>query len=151
MKSKESLTQKIETMTRMRNKKRSDKALLLKRSKLIDDAIECDCLTVKKICEFTELKPYVVRGVLDNNLELRKKYAIRRRGLMDIAADSMQDIIEDPTHPQHFQACKYALQNFKSEFDDILDNQDSTQLAINPSGGDTSMPVTIVFGKKDSK
>ncbi len=134
-------------MTRMRNQKRSDKELLKKRSKLIDDAIECDRHTIKKICEFTEMKPHEVRYTLENNLELRKKYAMRRRGLMDMAADSMQDIIEDATHPQHFQACKYALQNFKSEFDDILETQEASQIAINPNGGDTSAPVTITFSK----
>lgn len=125
-----------------RGKQRDDIAL-------VKAAIEHDASTYEKIKEKTGLHAYRIKELFTIDKELYALYKMRRKMLVEMAADNLQAIVEDPNHPQHFSASKYVLQHYKSDLDEVLDSKDN-ELDIE-IGGDISGAdnISIVFGKKE--
>ena len=80
--------------------------------------------------------------------EVYGEYVVRRKTILDIASDNILDIVNDPTHPQHFQASKYILSTYKSDLDDVLESQTESEMNINVGGESGASPINITFGKK---
>ena len=81
-----------------------------------------------------------------------KLYAQRRRELVDIAADNIQDIVEDKHHPSHYAASKYVLDHYKTDLDNILEIKDGDDISAKVSV-DSGSGVVIKFtnSKEDDK
>lgn len=120
-----------------------------KNTALIYAALDLGQTTRKKIGEVTGMKLHEIAKLFTEDKELYAAYTVRRKTLVDLAADNLQDIIEDTKHPQHFAATKYVLQKYKSDLDDILETQDDGEVSIN-LGGKSSIesPIRIIFGKQ---
>lgn len=115
---------------------------------LIKYAIEDGQHTRKAIKEATGLSRMVINKLLRDNAELRGLYKNSVRMIVNTAADNIQDIIEDPEHPQNFQASKYVLSTYKSDLDSFLEAKDSDELTAEINVEGANSPVSIVFGKK---
>jgi hypothetical protein len=90
---------------------------------------------------------FELSNFFEENPKAYKVYTQRRRELVDIAADNVQDIVEDKTHPKHYEASKYVLQNYKSDLDNILDKTDGEEINIAGSGDEESSGIVIKFVK----
>lgn len=132
----------------MRNSKRKSKRLLEERSALVKAALEMGNITRKEICKATGLELHDLANLFTRNRELYAEYKIRRRTIADIASDNIMDIVNDPSHPQHFQASKYVLSTYKSELDDVLEDKGQEEIGITVGGESKASPITINFGKK---
>lgn len=117
---------------------------------LIKAAIENDNSTYRQITEVTGLNNWKIKDLFTKHADLYALYKVRRKMLVEMAADNIQSIIEDKNHPQHFAASKYVLQNYKSDLDEVLDTRedDDTDLEMSIEGG---AGVVINFGKKPKK
>ena len=58
------------------------------------------------------------------------------------------DIVNDPSHPQHFAASKYILSTYKSDLDEVLESQSDNDVSIQVGGESKASPIQITFGKK---
>ena len=132
----------------MRNKKRQESKLLESRVLLIDKAMDEGFLTKTDIAKATGLKIWDVVNTFTRDRELYAKFCIRRRTLVDTAADNIQAIVNDKDHPQNYQASKFVVSTYKSDLDEILESKDIDDISVLVEGGESSSPVTIVFGKK---
>lgn len=130
----------------MRNPQRKELRLLDERSRLIEAALEAGKVTRSDISKVTEIPLHLISDTFSKNRELFAKYSVRRRSIVDTAADNIYDIVNDKKHPQCFSASKYVLQNFKSDLDDVLEPSNS-ELGIEIGGDSTPSPVTIKFAK----
>ena len=136
---------------RVKNKIREDKKLFETRVRLVDGAMEDGYTTRHDIAEATGLKLWDISNLFTKNRDLYAKFCIRRKTIKDRAADNIQKIIEDPSHPQHFQASKFILTTYKSDLDEILESQDAESI-IEIEGGDSgASPMIIRFGKKKTE
>ena len=135
----------------MRNKMRELSKLNEERVGLVKAALEAGCYTRSSICKATELKPQDLTNLFTANPELRAEYNVKKKLMADIAADNVFDILLDPRHPQHFQASKYILANYKSDVDDNLVSQEGDSISLSLPGGevegDGAEPVVIKFSK----
>jgi hypothetical protein len=106
--------------------------------------------TKKDIALSAGIKIWQLNDMLVLDKDLQAEFSIMRRTLVDIAADNMQEILEDRNHPQNFQATKYILDNYKSDLDSNLEAKDSGEigLTIGGAGKDSPSPVRITFGTK---
>lgn len=136
---------------RMRSQKREKEKLLKDRAALVRAAMnEANKFTRKDICESSGLTMVQLKNLFQENRELYAEYVVIRKTITDIASDNIFAIINDPTHPQHFQASKYVLQNYKSDLDETLESADSI-LSIETSNKGSKNPVKIVFSPTDGK
>jgi hypothetical protein len=109
-------------------------------------------LTRREICKATGLTIFDLNNLFKNDRELFAAYTVRKKLIADMAADNIMEIVNDPSHPQHFQASKFILTKYKSEFEDILESVDSQEIAVEVAGtGEAAPPVIIRFGKKDGE
>lgn len=144
--------------TPSRRKKREEKARAKKieeMSELVKLALEKGQTTRRAICDMTGLKAHQLATLFSDNKELYLEYTLRRRTLVDTAADNIQEIVDDPTHPKHFEASKYVLQKYKSDLDTILPSKEIDDIVakIDMDNEVSKGRVSIVFGssKEESK
>jgi len=130
----------------MKSKKREQEKLLKERAALVRAAMKLGLTTRKDISKASGLTMVELKNLLQVDRELFAEYKVLRRTITDIASDNIFDIVNDPTHPQHFQASKYVLANYKNDLDDTLDATDGGGLHIETSG--KKNPVKIVFSSK---
>ncbi len=136
----------------MRNDARTQKRIYEDRVAKIKVAIDKGLTKIEDIAEATGIEKVSIKSIFQKNRELYAEYAISRKILVDSAADSMQSIVEDKNHPQHFQAIKYVLQNYKSDLDTVLDSHDDSEISIEGNfGGGGGNPARITFGSKKAK
>lgn len=138
-----------------RNQEKEKAELQEKRILLVRAAIKENNTTKKAICKVCGIEMFVLNQLFSADKDLHAEYVIRRKTLVDVAADNLSDILNDPTHPQHFQATKYVLQNFKSDLDTSLEPKEQEEVQIEvpiaiPGGeGDGEQkPITIRFSKR---
>lgn len=135
----------------MRSKKREEKNILTHRAELVRTAMNiAGKITRKDISESTGLSLVEIKNLFQKDRALYAEYVVVRKTITDIASDNIVDIINDPNHPQHFQASKYVLQNYKSDLDDSLESSDS-ELKIEATVEGATDPVKIVFSSTSSK
>lgn len=132
----------------MKNTERKTKKLLKTRAALVRAALEAGHITRKDICKATGLQMHELANLFTQDREVYGEYVVRRKTIADIASDNILDIVNDPTHPQHFQASKYILSTYKSDLDEVLDSQDESEMSINVGGDSKASPINITFGKK---
>lgn len=132
----------------MPNKRRAKKKEIEERTLRVDAALDQHIMTKKKICEAADIKLSDLNNLFTHNRELYAKYTVLRRTITDIASDNVAEIVNDPHHPQHFQASKYVLEKFRSDFNETLDKNDD-ELIVNVDGMESSAgsSVSIVFSK----
>lgn len=131
----------------MKNGKRKERKLLETRADLVRAALESGCISRKEICRATGMKLHELANLFTKDRKVYGEYVVRRKTITDIASDNIMDIVNDPSHPQHFQASKYILSTYKSDLDEVLESQEQSDLAINV-GDSSASPITINFGKK---
>lgn len=130
---------------RMKNERAEKTKLMQDRAELVRAAMEIgNCVTKTDICKATALSMVILNNLFTEDRKLYAEYVILRKTITDIAADNITAIVNNKEHPQHFQASKYILQNFKSDFDETLDGSDNV-LQISPTSGKRSNAVKIVF------
>lgn len=115
---------------------------------LFQDAIADGYTSRRDICKAMKLASHELTEFFENNPKMYKLYAQRRRELVDIAADNIQDIVEDKTHASHYAASKYVLDHYKHDLDNILDQKDGDDISTNVSV-DSGSGVVIKFTKKE--
>lgn len=132
----------------MRNQRRKEQKLLETRTKLVEAALEQGHFTRRQICKATDLKKTDLINLFATNRDLYAKYRVMKKSLADTAADNLQEIINDPNHPHHFQASKFVLQNYKSELDDELEaigGELQVEIPQTQGGESTASPILIKF------
>ena len=132
----------------MKNTERQVKKLLKTRAALVRAALESGHITRKDICNASGLKMHDLANLFTQDREVYSEYVVRRKTISDIASDNILDIVNDPTHPQHFAASKYILSTYKSDLDDVLESQSQDQVGITVGGDSKASPINITFGKK---
>mgnify|MGYP003637807109 FL=1 len=132
----------------MKNTDRKEKKLLKTRAALVRAALEAGQISRKDICNATGLQMHELANLFTQDREVYGEYVVRRKTISDIASDNILDIVNDPTHPQHFQASKYILSTYKSDLDDVLESQQESEMNINVGGESGASPINITFGKK---
>jgi hypothetical protein len=132
----------------MKNTERQEKRLLKTRAALVRAALEAGHISRKDICNATGLQMHELANLLTQDREVYGEYVVRRKTISDIASDNILDIVNDPKHPQHFQASKYILSTYKSDLDDVLESQQESEMNISVGGDGGDSPINITFGKK---
>ena len=132
----------------MKNTDRKEKKLLKTRAALVRAALEAGQISRKDICNATGLQMHELANLFTQDREVYGEYVVRRKTISDIASDNILDIVNDPTHPQHFAASKYILTTYKSDLDDVLESQTESEMNINVGGESGASPINITFGKK---
>ena len=132
----------------MKNGKRKERKLLETRADLVRAALESGAISRKEICRATGLKLHELANLFTKDRKVYGEYVVRRRTITDVASDNIMDIVNDPSHPQHFQASKYILSTYKSDLDEVLESQESSDLEINISGEGSKSPIQINFGSE---
>ncbi len=132
----------------MKNTERKEKKLLKTRAALVRAALEAGHISRKDICNATGLRMHELANLFTQDREVYGDYVVRRKTISDIASDNILDIVNDPTHPQHFQASKYILSTYKSDLDEVLESQTESEMNINVGGESGASPINITFGKK---
>tara|TARA_R110000796_G_scaffold154621_1_gene271317 strand:- start:5206 stop:5625 length:420 start_codon:yes stop_codon:yes gene_type:complete len=135
---------------KMVSKKREEEKLLKDRAELVRAALQSGKMIKKEICDATGLSMVELKNLFQIDREIYAEYVVLRKTIMDIAADNIVAIVNDPQHPQHFQASKELLKNFKSEFDETLESSDNV-LQINPTSRSQKNRVKIVFSQTKGK
>lgn len=135
----------------MKNRRRAEKKVNELRRKLVLTALEEGITTRKAICTATGLKAHELSNLFTEDRDLYAKYVVRRKTITDLAADNIVDILNDPGHPQHFQASKYVLQTYKSDLDDTLESQDSENISVEIDSKGEINPVIIKFSRGREK
>lgn len=88
----------------MRNKARKEAKLLETRAEFVRAALESGHISRKDICKATGLKLHELTNLFTKDRKVYSEYVVRRKTISDIASDNILDIVNDPTHPQHFAA-----------------------------------------------
>ena len=134
---------------RMSNSKRAREKRNRENRDSFLDAIADGYTSRRDICKAMGLASHELTEFFENNPKSYKIYASRRRELVDIAADNIQDIVEDKTHPSHYNASKYVLDHYKTDLDNILDQKDGEDVKLNLDS--TGSGVVIKFTKPENK
>ena len=132
----------------MKNTERKEKKLQKTRAALVRAALDAGQISRKDICKATGLQMHELANLFTQDREIYGHYVVRRKTISDIASDNILDIVNDPSHPQHFQASKYILSTYKSDLDDVLESQQESEMNINVGGESGASPINITFGKK---
>lgn len=132
----------------MKNTERKEKKLLNTRAALVRAALEAGQISRKDICNATGLQMHELANLFTRDRDVYGEYVVRRKTISDIASDNILDIVNDPTHPQHFAASKYILSTYKSDLDEVLESQSDNDVSIQVGGESKASPIQITFGKK---
>ena len=135
----------------MRNTRRETKRILKDRALLVRAALDQGVMTRSGLCKICEFKLNDLVNLFADDRELFAEYKIRRKTIVDQAADNIHEIVNDKNHPKHYDASKYILQNYKSDLDEILTPQDEEVLQIDNMPlveGGVPSPVVIKFTRK---
>ncbi len=128
----------------------NNKRAIARRNKVakvkFEEAISDGYTSRRDVSKAMGMTSFELSNFFEDNPKSYKVYTQRRRELVDIAADNVQDIVEDKTHPKHYEASKYVLQNYKSDLDNILDKNDGESLSIGTGDGENN-GIIIKFGK----
>ena len=103
--------------------------------------------TYRQIRETTGTTQFELETVFQNFPELKAEFIVRRRSIASLAVDNIQEIIENPFHPQNFQASKFIVQTYKNELDDSLDAKVTKEVEFDVKDGNPS-PVRVTFSVK---
>ena len=129
----------------MNNKARKEAKLLETRAELVRAALESGNISRKDICKVTGLRLHELANLFTKDRKVYGEYVVRRKTISDIASDNILDIVNDPTHPQHFAASKYILSTYKSDLDEVLEDKSGEDISVS-LGGSKGSPITINFG-----
>lgn len=135
----------------MKNKARKEEKLLKTRAELVRAALDAGHISRKDICSATGLKLHELANLFTKDRKVYGEYVVRRKTISDIASDNILDIVNDPTHPQHFQASKYILSTYKSDLDEVLEDKAGEDISVNLGEGSKGSPITIKFGASKSE
>ena len=124
--------------------KKIPKKIIRERGEAIAEAIKRGYTTESKISRATGLSIHEVSECFKWNIPLYQKYTYARKTIVDKASDSVEDIIDDPSHPNHYQASIYILKTYKSDLDEILESHDKESVIVGV-GGDEKTKVNITF------
>ena len=130
----------------MKNSKRKERKLLETRADLVRAALETGAISRKEICRATGLKLHELANLFTKDRKVYGEYVVRRKTITDIASDNIMDIVNDPTHPQHFQASKYILSTYKSDLDEVLEDKAGEDISVSLGENSKGSPITINFG-----
>lgn len=130
----------------MRNKARKEAKLLETRAEFVRAALESGHISRKDICKATGLKLHELTNLFTKDRKVYSEYVVRRKTISDIASDNILDIVNDPTHPQHFAASKYILSTYKSDLDEVLEDKSGEDISVTLGGESKGSPITINFG-----
>ena len=119
-----------------------DKALL------VNKAMEAGKTTRSEICDATGMSLTELGDFFKYDRDTFAKWQVYRRSIKDLAADNIVTIIKDKTHPKHYDASKYILQNYKSDLDDVLESGDGI-IEIDGNSPKAKSSVKIVFSRED--
>lgn len=129
--------------------KRRQTEIKKERILLIKEALELGITTRSGLCKAAGCKMYDLANIFQTNDKLYRQYKIRRKNLAEIAADNIEDIINDAEHPNNYAASKWVVDKYKSDLDKSLESQDSDEIALEiGKGSKDSIPVVISFSKK---
>jgi len=64
---------------------------------------------------------------------------------VDIAADNLETVLKDLSHPSNFQATTYVLKNYKSDLDTNLEAKSAKELEVDVRSLNSGKDISIVF------
>lgn len=131
-----------------KTKERKHNEKYTKLAELARTSMKLGKTTRKDICEALNIHLWELAELFLYDKELQREFTVIRRTLVDVAADNLQTILEDPNHPQNFQATKYVLQTYKSDLDTTLEAKDKDEVELSVSGQSGVNPIRITFGTK---
>ena len=136
----------------MSNSKRAKDKRNRERKELFQEAIADGYTSRRDIAKAVGISSFDLTEFFEDNPKMYKIYSSRRRELRDIALDNITDIVEDKTHPKHYDASKYIVQNYQTDLDIILDSRDGDDISSSISV-DSGSGVIIKFtnGKEDKE
>jgi hypothetical protein len=136
----------------MSNSKRARDRRNRERKELFQEAIADGYTSRRDISKAMGISSFDLTDFFEENGKMYKIYSSRRRELRDIALDNVQAIVEDPTHPKHYDASKYIIQNYQTDLDIILDSKDGDDISSSVSV-DAGSGVIIKFtnGKEEKE
>lgn len=120
---------------------------LEKNTALVYAALDQGYTTRSKLVLATGLKAWEITELLKNDIKLNAVYTVRRRELVNMAADNIVDIVADKDHPNNYAASKYVLQTYKSDLDTNLESHDAQEMSIGVGNGEGVSPIRITFGR----
>ena len=130
----------------MKNSIRKAASVSKEREEIIAEALKQGHTTRKTISKATGLDPTIVSMMLSNNPELRNEWIVKKRMMVDVSVDNINDIINDAKHKDHFQASKWVASNIDSELSTILfPTQSDLQIEIGGTDNVDDNPVIIKF------
>ena len=135
----------------MSNSKRAKEKRNRERKAFFQEAIADGHTSRRDICKSMGISSFDLTEFFEENPKSYKLYSSRRREQVDVAADNLQDIVEDKTHPQHFQASKYVLDHYKTDLDNILEIKDGDDVGSSSVSVDTGSGVIIKFTTEKEK
>lgn len=115
---------------------------------LVRTAMKLGFSTKTDLAEKAGIKIWELNDVFVYDKEVYSEFCVMRKTLVDTAADNLQEILLDKSHPQNFQATKYILQTYKSDLDSNLETKDKDAVELEVLGNGGVSPVRISFGKK---
>ena len=127
--------------------KRVQKEQNKERAALVRAALEIGVTTRKQLSEAAGISMHLLNNLFQVDRKLYNEYSVRRKNLSEIAADNIEDIINDPEHPNHYAASKWVLDKYKSDLNKVLEAQDSDEISLKIGEGDKTAPVVISFTK----
>lgn len=134
----------------MSNSKRAKDKRNRERKVLFQEAIADEYTSRRDIAKAIGISSFDLTEFFEENPKMYKLYASRRRELRDIALDNITDIVEDKTHPKHYDASKYIVQNYQTDLDVILDSRDEDTTSSSVSV-DAGSGVIIKFTTEKEK
>jgi hypothetical protein len=128
----------------MSNSQRAKDKRNRERKVLFQEAIADEKTSRRDIAKAIGITSFDLTEFFEENPKMYKIYTSRRRELRDIALDNITDIIEDKTHPKHYDASKYIVQNYQTDLDVILESKDGDDVSSSVSV-DSGSGVVIKF------
>ena len=132
--------------------KRLQNEINKERAELVRVALDMGVTTRKALSEAAGCKMFELNNLFAIDRKLYREYQIRRKNLAEIAADNIEDIVNDPNHPNNYAASKWIVDKFKSDLDKSMESQDSDEISVEIGKGlKKQTPVVISFGKKSKE
>lgn len=131
----------------LRNRQREEENLLKTRAGLVRSALDRGFMSRSEICRVTGMKLHELSNLFTNDRKLFGEYCIIRKTIADVASDNILDIVNDKTHPKNYEASKYILSSYKSDFDEALESHDGESPSVTIGGESKASPIVIKFGK----
>lgn len=129
--------------------KRKQNELDKKRAEAIRFALDNGVTTRKGLAEAAECKVHDLTNLFKKDKKLYQEYQLRKKNIAEIAADNIEEIINDPSHPNNYAASKWILTQYKSELDNTLESREGDEISVEIGGASESVPVVISFNKKE--